>query len=575
MKPTELRKLPEALLNSKISVLLPLYNEQEVIVQNVASLLKDLQKMGASYEVILVDDGSADQSYELLTEAYKDHPQVKVIQNYQNFGKGWALKTAYEFSSGEYVLFLDSDLELSIWHLPNFFNILLEKKADVVIGSKNHKDSMLEYPGWRKFLSMGYYTLVKIFFGLPIQDSQTGIKLFKREALEQALPRMLVKKFAFDIELLLIIHKQGFKIVPAPVELHFSRGGVGNIRLKSVYLMAKDTLSIFYRDRILRFYNRPFGQNKQYRYHLLLFQKTADDVEMSNLEKFLQISYSDFKITVLGPKKWQIKHPRLHYFVTDATDYTLRLKEFLQKNPPSADYKVFFSLNAYVDKRFLFPAARILNQNGVGAIGGFLSTRRDASDFEQTAWRVLGSPFINLDMGYRYRPSNYRKVDELSLDGFFIRSDLLAFENVEGKETYRLEAVLSALVRKKGWNLYYTPDLLFYKQLPDRGKKLRLYFAKRAVERVRQFQNSKHFSDWKFLIGLVYLLFVTVSLTAAVILKDWRILVPLLGYYFLMLIHTLFFVSLGKGLKVFGWLVILQFVYSWSVLKAFFKKKTK
>ena len=125
-----------------------------------------------------------------------------------------------------------------------------------MIGSKFHPDSKVDYPPLRRVYSFFYYMLVRALFGLPVRDTQTGIKLFKRVVLERVLPRILVKRFAFDLELLANVHHFGYRIVEAPVTLNFQRV-CSRLRLSAVWNVFLDTLAIFYRMRILHYYDRP------------------------------------------------------------------------------------------------------------------------------------------------------------------------------------------------------------------------------------------------------------------------------------------------------------------------------
>lgn len=262
MHPLESHPIPTQWKGKVLSILLPFLNEEDIIVENTRKVLEMSKSWELDTEVILIDDGSTDQSFSRLTEAFSKHPGVRLVHNHRNFGKGWALKTGFEFSRGELVLFLDADLELSPLHLPNFLHIMDQTRADVVIGSKLHPDSRLDYPLKRKIMSKVYYLVTRILFGLQVKDTQTGIKLFRRSALEIALPRLVVKRFAFDIELLLLMLKYHQKVESAPIELNFSRVAAGRMKLSTVANMLWDTMAIFYRDKILRFYERPMGPNR-------------------------------------------------------------------------------------------------------------------------------------------------------------------------------------------------------------------------------------------------------------------------------------------------------------------------
>ncbi|MGL5956049.1 MAG: glycosyltransferase family 2 protein [Brevinema sp.] len=242
-----LNTIPIEMKQQKISILLPYYNEGEIIIQNVSLILEKITDWGLNAEIIVSDDGAQDCGFELLTESFAHHSQVKLVRSPRNYGKGRALSTAFEESVGDYILFLDSDLELPIEHLPYFFNKMIDLEADVVIGSKEDPASQIEYPLIRRILSRGYYWITKILFNLSVRDTQTGIKLFKRQVLEETLPYLLVKRFAFDIELLALIQYRSYKIVSHPIVLHYTRQQLGRMSLDSILHMAKDTIAVFWR----------------------------------------------------------------------------------------------------------------------------------------------------------------------------------------------------------------------------------------------------------------------------------------------------------------------------------------
>jgi glycosyltransferase involved in cell wall biosynthesis len=155
---------------------------------------------------------------------------------------------------GDYVVFLDSDIDLHPAQLETFFDIMKLDNADVVIGSKRHPNSILNYPLQRKVMSNVYYFLIKIMFGLPVRDTQTGLKLFKYEVLKRIFPRIVVKAFAFDLEILANAYRLGYKIAEAPVHID-SRREFGRIGIREILETWIDTLAIFYRMHILRYYD--------------------------------------------------------------------------------------------------------------------------------------------------------------------------------------------------------------------------------------------------------------------------------------------------------------------------------
>ncbi|MCK5547500.1 MAG: hypothetical protein KAI64_00690, partial [Thermoplasmata archaeon] len=128
-------------------------------------------------------------------------------------------------------------------------------RSDIVVGSKRHVASMLSYPWQRRWISYLYNLMVRIIFAVRISDTQAGIKVFKRAALDILLPRILVKRYAFDLELLTVAHHYGYKIVDAPVVVEYRRGGnMGRIGFGDMWHVFKDTVAVFYRMYVMRFY---------------------------------------------------------------------------------------------------------------------------------------------------------------------------------------------------------------------------------------------------------------------------------------------------------------------------------
>jgi glycosyltransferase involved in cell wall biosynthesis len=236
---------------------MPAYNEAYSIAENVCETVETMRALGIDFEIIVVDDGSLDGTHTAAIEALRVWPdRVRIVRCPLNQGKGNALVCGSSYSKGEYVAFLDADMDLHPHQLEKFFAIMKSRDADVVIGSKFHPESRVEYPRLRRVYSFFYFLLVRALFGLPVRDTQTGIKLFKRKVLEGVLPRVLVKRFAFDLELLANAHHFGYKIVEAPVEVTFKRV-YSRIALPAVWNVFLDTMAIFYRMRILRYYDRP------------------------------------------------------------------------------------------------------------------------------------------------------------------------------------------------------------------------------------------------------------------------------------------------------------------------------
>lgn len=240
--------------NGCLSVVLPAYNLGACIYDNILVVAKELEDI--PFELVPVDDGSSDNTAAEILRAKETLPQgvVTPVILKKNKGKGAALTAGLRASKGSYIMLLDGDLDLKPSHIWGFFEVMNEANADVVIGSKLHKKSNIKYPFRRRVASFVYYSLVRLLVKLPVHDTQTGAKLFKREALQYAFDRMLAKRFAFDFEVLTILHNKGFKIAEAPVEFDFGEK-MGCLTASNVKNVLIDTLGVFYRQRLLHYYD--------------------------------------------------------------------------------------------------------------------------------------------------------------------------------------------------------------------------------------------------------------------------------------------------------------------------------
>lgn len=236
-----------------ISVILPMYNEADICI-NLKEIFSGMTSLGNDFEILVVDDGSQIDCFNKAIGSAKEinSKKIKILRYTRNYGKGFALRHGFYKSKGEIVIFLDSGSELNPKQIRNFLAYL--NRYDVLIGSKRHQDSRVHYPLFRRFMSRTYQLMNRALFNLKIKDTQVGLKIFKREVLEKVMPKILCKRFAFDLEVLVNANKIGYRIKEIPITLKYKFRSTINI--KSVFYMILDTLAIFYRLNILRYYDR-------------------------------------------------------------------------------------------------------------------------------------------------------------------------------------------------------------------------------------------------------------------------------------------------------------------------------
>jgi glycosyltransferase involved in cell wall biosynthesis len=239
-----------------LSVIMPCHNEASIARQSVEETLSALRlQCDRSFEIVVVDDGSTDGTSEQIRDLAGTHPEVRIVRLQQNSGKGNALRTAFPFTEGELVCFLDGDLDFHPRHILPFVRILEAEHCDIVVGSKRHPESKIDYPVERRALSIAYELLVRTLLDLHVRDSQAGIKLFRRDVLARVFPKGLVKRYAYDAELLAVATRLGYRIREAPVTMNFRDKFGSGVDLIAIVKMFMDTVGIFYRLKVTHYYS--------------------------------------------------------------------------------------------------------------------------------------------------------------------------------------------------------------------------------------------------------------------------------------------------------------------------------
>jgi glycosyltransferase involved in cell wall biosynthesis len=241
----------------RLSVVVPAYREGARIYANLTRLVGELDKLGVPYEIVVVSDGNTDAT---VREAKRvQSPAVRVFHYPMNVGKGFALSCGVDQSVGALVTFIDADMELDPANIGGFIDLMRSSGCDAVIGSKRHPQSNVSYPKFRRLQSIVYQLLVRVLFNLNVRDTQTGLKLFRRNVLQEALPLLAIKRFAFDLELLVVARQLGYRnVCEAPISLDYQFEST--VSLGSAWNVLWDTAAIFYRLRILRYYQRKRSQ---------------------------------------------------------------------------------------------------------------------------------------------------------------------------------------------------------------------------------------------------------------------------------------------------------------------------
>jgi glycosyltransferase involved in cell wall biosynthesis len=207
------------------SIIIPAYNESARLGATIDRVLNYIAAQHWDAEVIVVDDGSRDQTPDLIRSYAQTHPTLHLLENPGNRGKGYSVRNGMLNATGEILLFTDADLSAPIEEAPNLF-AAIHSGADIAIGSRwlrpelqSRRQSLL-----RQFYGRIFNLSLRLVLGLNFKDTQCGFKAFTRHAAQEIFPRQRIERWGFDPELLYLARKLGFKVKEVPVVWSNSEG---------------------------------------------------------------------------------------------------------------------------------------------------------------------------------------------------------------------------------------------------------------------------------------------------------------------------------------------------------------
>ena len=200
-----------------ISIVMPAFNEGDALNETLPELYNYLKSLSSSFEIIIGDDGSTDNTKQIVTAFAKKHKNVRYVGYPVNQGKGHALSMAFETAKGNIHGFIDADLSIDKTLIGEEIGLL--NHADIVIASKHAHGAKIAYPFARTCASYGFSLMTRMLLGLPVSDPQCGCKMFKANVLKSILPLVKTKGFLWDTEVLVRAHRNHYKIQEIPARV--------------------------------------------------------------------------------------------------------------------------------------------------------------------------------------------------------------------------------------------------------------------------------------------------------------------------------------------------------------------
>jgi len=243
-----------------LSVIIPAYNEGSVIEETLGHLIDSLSTSDLDFEILVVDDGSVDDTAEVVRGSMANEPRINLISYRPNHGKGYAIRCGLNKSYGDFIVLFDADLDIPPSCINVLYSLLLAGSYDGVIGSKAHDDSFTNLAWVRRLITRFTNLIVQLLFRLPFKDTQVGVKVFRKKVIEAVLPELKADGFTADVELLYWAHRKGYIVAEGPVTIN-QTASTSSVRMCSIIRATTDLISLFFRTRVPIFSSGNHGRS--------------------------------------------------------------------------------------------------------------------------------------------------------------------------------------------------------------------------------------------------------------------------------------------------------------------------
>lgn len=448
-----------------ISVILPVFNEEPRIYAAARETSRVMEGLGLEYEIVLVNDGSTDGTASEISRAVAEFDCMVRVDLPENRGKGNALRRGFYASRGELICFLDADLDLHPSQVRTLMDEMGRTGADMAIGSKRHPDSHLDYPWHRRLFSTAYYLLIHLLVSLPVKDTQTGIKLFRRDVLTEVFPRLVCKQFALDMELLAVAHRMGYSVVEAPVNLTF-QGKFGRIRWSDIRNVIVDTMAIFYRLRLLRYYDSPLRPvaDEEPSVSIVVPTRELDEYTAECLRRCVELDYRNYDVILVTDEPVDSEVINTRTVALASGPVGPSTKRNMGVSASGADIIAFIDSDAWPDPEWLRNAVPYFDDDSVAAVGGPAVTPFSDSRLQQAGGMVYSSSLVSGNTTYRYTFHAMRDVDDYPTCNLLVRRSCMVDGSAFPEEFWPGEDTVLCLrlTREMGKRILYVPNVVVY-----------------------------------------------------------------------------------------------------------------
>lgn len=236
---------------NKISIFVPIYNEERVIANHISKILNTMNNINKVFEIIIVDDNSSDNSQKICENIASKNKKIRYIRYNTGPSRRENLSLSFKKASGDIIAYMDADLSVDLFYVKRLFDEI-ERGADISIGSRYIKGSYAKRTFSRRIISYIYNAFLRYFLNSKIHDHQCGFKAFKKYVLldlikDSGYDAKFIRGWFWDAEILIRAQKKSYKIVEFPIKWHYGKNSTFDLKreLRMVWYILRNRKSFY------------------------------------------------------------------------------------------------------------------------------------------------------------------------------------------------------------------------------------------------------------------------------------------------------------------------------------------
>ena len=518
-------------------------------LKKVESFLKNTDH---SYEMVIVDNMNTQDSYKRLKEIDSTLESAVTILDQRPLPEAWAIKEALRYTSGNYVVFYDYNYDLDLKDLSHLLQEMEEENLDLISGYKRDTEKLFHYSLIHRLVRRFYFLVIDTLFGKINKDIPPNVKILKARVLEKLLARTVAKTYPLGLELLIVANHLGYRIKSLPIRLEAIEKYRHRVSLKTMYEALLEILGIYYRLKILKYYDREQTLPQDYPpVSIIIPVKEKNRYLDECINACWQLDYPDFEIIVLPDEKFELPDKNIRIIPTG--NLSPPEKRDIGIEDARGEIVAFLDSDAFPLSQWLTYGVRYFGDNEIGAVGGPAIT--PASD---TFWpRVSGIIFSSFIVGgnckFRYVPMPYREVEDCPSCNLLVRKSVL--KKIEGFNTVFYpgdDTILCfKIIHKAKKKIIYDPDVVVFHHRRSLFFKHFRQLASYALHRgyfVRKFPQTSR----KLPYFLPSLLIITILVMGLI-----TVFLPFMRPYYITLLAIYGVLVLSTAIKTLNYKLIL------------------